>query len=61
MLYGDRFIGRVEPKADRKAGILTLQNVWLEPGVRQTKALSGKIDSASQRLARFNSCTVPQK
>ena len=61
MLYGDRLIGRVEPKADRKAGILTLQNVWLEPGIRQTKALTGKIDSAAQRLAKFNACAVPRK
>lgn len=56
VLYGDRLIGRIEPKADRKAKILTVQNVWLEPGVRQTKHLSGKIDRAVQRLAKFNNC-----
>ena len=59
MLCGDRFIGRIEPKADRKAGILTVSNIWLEPGVRQTKKLSGMIDSAVQRLAKFNGCSVP--
>ena len=56
MLYGDRLIGRIEPKADRKANTLTVQNVWLEPGVRQTKKLSGLIDRAVCRLARFNGC-----
>ena len=59
VLCGDRFVGRIEPKADRKAKVLTVQNVWLEPGVRQTKKLSGKIDSAVRRLARFNGCAGP--
>ncbi len=58
VLWGDRLIGRIEPKADRKAKILTVQNVWLEPGVRRTKKLSGQIDRAVQRLARFNGCSV---
>ena len=58
ILWGDRLIGRIEPKADRKAKSLTVQNVWLEPGVRRTKKLSGQIDRAVQRLARFNGCSV---
>ena len=58
VLWGDRLIGRIEPKADRKAKTLTVQNVWLEPGVRRTKKLSGQIDRAVQRLARFNGCSV---
>ena len=58
ILWGDRLIGRIEPKADRKAKTLTVQNVWLEPGVRRTKKLSGQIDRAVQRLARFNGCSV---
>ena len=58
MLWGDRLIGRIEPKADRKAKALTVQNVWLEPGVRRTKKLTGQIDRAVQRLARFNGCSV---
>ena len=58
ILCGDRLIGRIEPKADRKAKTLTVQNVWLEPGVRRTKKLSGQIDRAVQRLAKFNGCSV---
>ena len=56
VLYGDRLVGRIEPKADRKVGSLTVQNIWFEPGVRQTKTLSGMIDKAVCRLARFNGC-----
>ncbi len=54
VLYGDRLVGRIEPKADRKANSLTVQNIWFEPGVRQTKTLFGMIDKAVCRLARFN-------
>ena len=59
VLYGDRLIGRIEPKADRKSKTLTVLNFWPEPGVRQTKKLSGLVDSAVRRLARFNGCAVP--
>ena len=60
VLFGDRFVGRIEPKADRKTNALTVQNVWLEPGVRKTKKLSGQIDKAAQRLARMNDCDYVQ-
>ena len=56
VLYGDRLVGRIEPKTDRKANSLTVQNIWFEPGVRQTKTLSVMIDKAVCRLARFNGC-----
>ena len=59
VLYGDRLIGRIEPKADRKSKTLTVLNFWPEPGVRQTKKLSGLVDGAVRRLARFNGCAVP--
>ena len=59
ILRGDRLIGRIEPKADRKTKILTVQNVWLEPGVRSTKKLTAQIDRAVRRLARFNGCACP--
>ena len=59
VLYGDRFIGRIEPKADKKTGILTVHEFWLEPGVRLTKKLSAGIDQAVQRLAEFNGCRIP--
>ena len=59
MLFGDQLIGRIEPAVDRQAGRLTVKNVWLEPGVRSTKKLSGLIDGALGRLARFNECEPP--
>jgi uncharacterized protein YcaQ len=31
MLYGDRFVGRIEPRIDRRAGVLRVLNVLWEP------------------------------
>ena len=56
MLYGDGFAGRIEAAADRKAGALTVRNVWYEDGIRQTKKLTSAIDGAVKRLAKLNDC-----
>ena len=56
MLYGDRFVGRIEAAADRKAATLVVRNIWYEDGVRQTKKLAGAIEGACRRLAKFNDC-----
>ena len=58
ILFGDRLIGRIEPRADRKEKTLSVSNIWFEPGVRPTKKLLGRIGSAAQRLARFNECRL---
>ena len=61
ILYGDRFVGRIEPKADRKTKTLAVLNVWLEPGIRRTKKLDGLIGRSVRRLASFNDCSCPQE
>jgi uncharacterized protein YcaQ len=32
ILFGDRFVGRIEPRLDRKAGTLAVVGIWFEPG-----------------------------
>ena len=59
ILFGDRFVGRIEAVPDRRERLLRVKGLWWEPGVRQTKKLSGMIDSAVQRLAKFNGCSCP--
>ena len=58
MLYGADLIGRIEAVADKKNSVLTVKNIWFEPGVRQTKKLGTAIDQAVRRLAKFNGCTI---
>ena len=61
MLYGTELIGRIEAAADRKNGLLTVRNVWLEPGVRRTKKLDRALDAAVGRLASFNGCKAIER
>ena len=54
MLWGERFIGRIDASADRKSGALMIKNVWFENGVRQTKKLNHELDKTIHRLAKLN-------
>jgi uncharacterized protein YcaQ len=52
LLRGDRIVGRVDLKSDRKAGALRLLAFHREPGVRDTRALEQDLTRALERLAR---------
>ncbi len=53
LLEGDKFIGRIELKADRKAGVLHVHNLWKEPRVKWTASRSDKLSSELTRFARL--------
>ena len=53
MLEGDRMVGRIEVRGDRKNGSLTIKNIWPEPGVKWTDARQTKLESELVRMARF--------
>ncbi len=53
LLEGDRFIGRIETRADRKTEKLSVDNLWSEPGVRWGWKRQEKLDAELARLARF--------
>ncbi|WP_022768941.1 winged helix-turn-helix domain-containing protein [Butyrivibrio sp. NC2007] len=61
IIYGDRFVGRIEAVPDRKEGILQVKGLWWEPGVRQTKALNRELERTLGRFAKFNDCESFQK
>lgn len=48
-----RIVGRVDPSLDRRARLLTLRAVHLEPGVRPTAALASRFAGALWDLAGF--------
>ena len=58
VLWGSDFIGRIEAVSDQKNRTLRVKNIWLEPGVRQTKKLQLTLDRTLRRFARFNDCTA---
>ncbi len=53
LLEGDRFVGRIEVRGDRAAGKLTVDTLWVEPGVAWTPARAAKLDSELERMAGF--------
>ncbi len=53
LLEGDRFVGRLTAKADRVAGTLTAERLWVEPGVRWTPARAAKLDAELVRFGRL--------
>lgn len=53
LLEGERFVGRIETRADRKAGRLTVDNLWPEAGVKWSRQRQQKLEAELARLARF--------
>ncbi|MEP2102614.1 MAG: crosslink repair DNA glycosylase YcaQ family protein [Parasphingorhabdus sp.] len=58
LLERDRFVGRIELKADRKAGIVKVIQIWPEQGVRWTSDRAEKLDAELARLARLVSAEI---
>jgi len=55
ILYGDRFVGRIEPRIDRKAGVLRVLGLWWEKGVsfRRDAHLRGALADALEAHRQF--------
>jgi uncharacterized protein YcaQ len=57
VLIGDRFVARMDSKADRKQRILTIHNLHFEP-VKLTKPMVVKLCDAIKTFAKFNQCNA---
>lgn len=53
LLEGDRLVGRIDMKADRKAGTLDVRRLWWEPKVRVSAGRQEKLEAELARLAKF--------
>ena len=56
VIFGDRFVGRIEAVPDRKSGVLEVKGLWLETGVRKTLKLTRAFERTLNGFARFNGC-----
>ena len=56
VLWGDRFAGRIDPKAVRKEGVLKIQNVMLEPEFEGKRGLADAFARGIREFANFNQC-----
>jgi uncharacterized protein YcaQ len=53
LLEGDRFVGRLEAKADRDAGLLRVTGFWPETGVRWGQVRAARLSAELDRFARL--------
>jgi uncharacterized protein YcaQ len=53
VLHGDTLIGRIDPSMDRKKGILTVNAIHSEPGLRSSASATKSTQRAIEDLARF--------
>ena len=61
IVYGDRFVGRIEAVPNRKEGILRVKGLWWEEGIRQTKPLNSALERTLKCFAKFNDCNTVEK
>ena len=53
ILEGERFIGRIEIKANRTSSVLKIIKLWKEPNIKWSTRQDDKLDAELKRLARF--------
>jgi uncharacterized protein YcaQ len=56
ILWGDRFIGRLDPKAERKQGVLRVKKLMFEPGFADFEPLLPALAEELRSFAAFNEC-----
>ncbi|MFI5262599.1 MAG: DNA glycosylase AlkZ-like family protein [Candidatus Limnocylindrales bacterium] len=52
LLFGDRLVGRIEPRIDRRAGTVTILGLWWEPGFAPRRS-DGFVAAARDALAAY--------
>ncbi len=53
VLYGDRFVARLDPAFDRDSGRLTIKDWWWEPAVKITRALKEAVIDCLADFSRY--------
>ncbi|MES2624841.1 MAG: crosslink repair DNA glycosylase YcaQ family protein [Pseudomonadota bacterium] len=58
ILYGTELVGRLDPKAERKTGVLEIRNLVLEDGAKTDEAFARLFAERLVSLAAFNNCSA---
>jgi uncharacterized protein YcaQ len=59
ILHGDRLVGRLNPRLDRRAGVLTIDGFWLEdPVLANDEAFTAALARGLVRFARFHAAAL---
>jgi len=53
VLYGERFVARVEPARQKKSDLLTIKGWWWEPGIKADEAMLNAISACFERFCAF--------
>ena len=56
ILWGDRFVGRLDPKAERKKRLFAVRRLYFEPDFGDWDALLPALADKIVAMARFNGC-----
>jgi uncharacterized protein YcaQ len=56
ILWGEQFVGRLDPKAERKKKLLVVRNLVFEPGFSINEAFLVEFRKALTKLIQFNQC-----
>jgi uncharacterized protein YcaQ len=56
ILFGDRLVARLDPKADRQAKKLLVKKLWIEPWFDVTEGFLSQLGESVARFAEFNGC-----
>ena len=56
VLYGERFVGRIDLLADYRTRNLTVRGLWWEDGVRMSKTLESALTNRLKQFAKFSGC-----
>ena len=60
ILWNGRFIGRLDPKAERKSQTFLVRNLVFEPGFKEYDNLIPLLAERLNRFAAFNGCASIQ-
>lgn len=56
IIFGDRFIGRIEAVPDKKDKVLQVKGLWWESDVKVTKKINNALEKTLKQFAKFNDC-----